>query len=298
MTSRPCSVILSELCRHIIDDPTSVTSTKRGACIAAHSIYLNAREDADGATQDLHEALLSTVVAQLAAPDTGRYQGTVKNIILAAATPQDKPTLGVRNNLDTHFLRLAINTPLSNLSETARQFAISIIREHASISPDSDWTKAAGVYNLTTIPRITSSSHTVSRELDKPTVRNSKDPIHCWFHNVNGFVARWNEPAGDIKKIIAEAGFPDFFAFQEAKASWFTILSKCPGFLEWLEAHGYNYTYCSWSTRAAERDKNLSGFAGILVVSRIKPNKVIYGFAHKPSTGAMHGLLQQSSTTS
>ena len=141
------------------------------------------------------------------------------------------------------------------------------------------------MYNLTTIPKITSSSHTVSRELDKPTVRSSKDPLHCWFHNVNGFVTRWNEPTGDIKKIIAEAGFPDFFAFQETKASWFTIFSKCPGFLEWLEAHGYNYTYCSWSTRADELEKNLSGFAGILVISRIKPDNVVYGFAHKPSEG-------------
>jgi hypothetical protein len=232
---------LSELCRQIVDDPASATSTKRGACIAAHSIYLSAREDDDGATQDLHEALLSTVVAQLAAPDTGRYQGTVKNIILAAATPQGKPTRRVRNNPAAHFLRLAISTPLPNLSESARQFAISIIREHASISPNSDWTKAASIYNLTTIPRITNSSHIVSRELDKPTSRKSRDPIHCWFHNVNGFVARWNEPAGDIKKIIAEAGFLDFFAFQETKASWFTILSKCPlpgvARSPWLQLH-------------------------------------------------------------
>ena len=64
----------------------SVTSTKRGAYIAAHSIYLHTKEHSDEATQDLHEALLSTVVAQLAAPDTGRYQGTVKNIILTATS--------------------------------------------------------------------------------------------------------------------------------------------------------------------------------------------------------------------
>jgi len=70
MTSRPCSVILSELCRRVVDDTTTVTSTDRGACIAAHSIYLSAKGDDDAATQDLHEALLSTVVAQLAAPDT------------------------------------------------------------------------------------------------------------------------------------------------------------------------------------------------------------------------------------
>jgi hypothetical protein len=207
-TSRPCSTIISELLRHVIADQASITSTKRGACIAAHSIYIHTKEQSDAATQDLHEALLSTVVAQLAAPDTGRYQGTVKNIILAATTPQDKPAPRTQNNLAAHFLRLATNTPLPNLSESARRFTIEIIREHASVSPDSDWTKAAKMYNLTTIPKITSSSHTVSRELDKPTVRTSKDPLHCWFHNVNGFVTRWNEPKGDIKKIIAEAASP------------------------------------------------------------------------------------------
>jgi len=124
-------------------------------------IYLSAKEDDDAATQDLHEALLSTVIAQLAAPDTGRYQGTVKNIILAAATPRGQPTLRPGNNLAVHFLRLSINTPLPNLPESARQFALSIIREQASITPDSDWTKAAKIYNLTTIPKITMSSHTV-----------------------------------------------------------------------------------------------------------------------------------------
>jgi hypothetical protein len=127
MTSRPCSVILSELCRRVVDDTTSVTSTKRGACIAVHSIYLSTKEDNDAATQDLHEALLSTVVAQLAAPDTGRYQGTVRNIILAAATPRGQPTLRIGNNLAAHFLRLAISTPLPKLPESARQFALSII---------------------------------------------------------------------------------------------------------------------------------------------------------------------------
>ena len=137
-TSRPCSTIISELLRHVIANQASITSTKRGACIAAHSIYIHTKEQSDAATQDLHEALLSTVVAQLAAPDTGRYQGTIKNIILAATTPQDKPAPRTQNNLAAHFLRLATATPLPNLSESARRFTIEIIREHASISPDSD----------------------------------------------------------------------------------------------------------------------------------------------------------------
>jgi hypothetical protein len=135
------------------------------------------------------------------------------------------------------------------------------------------------------------TSHTVSRELDKPDRKECGDPKQCWFDNINGFVARWNEPAGDIKRIISEAGFPDFFAFQETKATWTTIIAKCPGFLIWLETRGYNYTYCSWSIKSQDPERNLSGFAGILIISRVQPSRVIYGFSHCPDTGGDARLI-------
>jgi len=144
---------------------------------------------------------------------------------------------------------------------------------------------------LTAIPKITRSSYTVSRELDKPGRDAGGDPGHCWFHNSNGIVSRWSESSGDIRRIVAEAGFPDYFAFQETKATWATITAKCPGFLEWLETHGYNYTYCSWSTKTDEPDRNLSGFAGLLIISKIKPIEVIYGFAHRPEIGGDARLI-------
>ena len=66
--------------------------------------------------------------------------------------------------------------------------------------PDSDWTKAAQKYNMTAIPTIVTTSHTVSRELEKDSNSSRKDPIHCWFHDINGFATRWSESTGNIKQ--------------------------------------------------------------------------------------------------
>jgi hypothetical protein len=87
--------------------------------------------------------LLETVVAQLAEPDADKYQATIRNIIVTAMTPQHPECrAAIQRNLGTHFLQLAIDTPLTNLPEPARAFVLNIIREQASVTPDSDWTKA------------------------------------------------------------------------------------------------------------------------------------------------------------
>ena len=72
---KPCSIILGELCKRIINDTSSSPSIKRGACIAVHTLCRAARRvnAADSATLTL--ALMATIVPQLALQErvpTGR----------------------------------------------------------------------------------------------------------------------------------------------------------------------------------------------------------------------------------
>jgi hypothetical protein len=151
-------------------------------CLAASKV-----DAATGRTLTL--ALAATIIPQLAHQVSGKYPATIKRIISEAVSPSDQdPQHAGQPELGALFLRLASSTPLANLPDTTRAYVLNIIREKASLAPNSPWSRAAALYDLTAIPKITKSSYTVSRELDKPGRDKGGDPGHCWFHNSNGIV--------------------------------------------------------------------------------------------------------------
>jgi len=135
---KPCSIILGELCKRIINDASSSPSIKRGACIAAHTLCLAASK-VDAATgRTLTLALAATIIPQLAHQVSGKYPAMIKRIISDAVSPSDQdPQHAGQPELGALFLRLASNTPLANLPDTNRAYVLNIIREKVSLAPNS-----------------------------------------------------------------------------------------------------------------------------------------------------------------
>ena len=275
-----CLATLVELCNNIIESKSANPHSKRRACLTNASACFTRGDQAAIEMPALADAFLGAIIRQLAHADKGRYPATIHRTITsftAASNPSPQ-----ESSISKHFLALARREPLPNLPDISRAFIQSLVRERASTNADSDWSKAADEYKLTLIPVITRTTRTLTRELQPAEPGPDRaNPNSAWFHNTNGLVARWNGNQNLIKKTVADCGYPDVFTFLETKASWNTIIAKCPGFLEWLASHNYNFSYCSWSTSSRDESKNMSGFAGALTLSRTKPETVIYGLTPK-----------------
>ena len=78
---------------------------------------------------------------------------------------------------------------------------------------------------------------------------------------------------GDLRRVIQQTGSPDVVAILEAKIDVQKLLSL-PGFQDWCREQRYNHVIMSWSSNESRGGK---GYAGIVVLSRVAPVKVVFG---------------------
>jgi len=90
--------------------------------------------------------------------------------------------------------------------------------------------------------------------------------------NGNGVRARWNSQKNELKQVVHAAN-PDLLFFLESKTNAEQMI-KLKGFEEWVISAKFCFMSCYWSER---QDKKAYGNEGILILSKIQPQKVVYG---------------------
>ena len=78
---------------------------------------------------------------------------------------------------------------------------------------------------------------------------------------------------GDLRRILEQVGDVDCVALLEAKLDLKKLLAL-PGFSQWCTDKGYNHVYISWSEK---EEKGGAGYAGIVVLSKVKATRVQHG---------------------
>ena len=174
----------------------------------------------------------------------------------------------------------------------ALHFVYSVLRARVSLCEDCldktgavaarNWLVTAGFETLPKV-RITDSTtrfHDVDLTPDKPEGGSAQEPGTILAWNVNGLLPRiggLDGPPTSIENVIELAGFPTHLCLTETRTDWKRLRSKV-AFLDFLTRHGYRYLFMHWTSSNV---KQKAGYAGVMLISKIRPTSVTVGVNNK-----------------
>jgi hypothetical protein len=198
-------------------------------------------------------------------------------------------TIGVRKYSEQ--LGQAALELLSQLESDKRRKFIKFLKPFASQEiawKDSvSWGEIAEAAGIVSLRKIKSRGECCASLEDAEELKPGTDPQTLGAWNTNGLRARWQESpislrdmdprrmrkALPFRDVLARVGSPDVFFAIEAKIT-LTSLIKLKGFDEWREESGYKNVYALWSGKEGKDAKSNEGYAGVVMFSKQKPEKV------------------------
>ena len=202
-------------------------------------------------------------------------------------------TTGVRKY--SEYVGQAALELLSQVEGDKRRKFIKLLKPFASQETawrDSvSWSEIAEIAGIVSSRKIRSGGECCASLEDAGELKQGTDPQTLGAWNTNGLRARWQEnptsprdmdprrikKALPFRDVLARAGNPDVFFAIEAKITLASLI-KLKGFDEWREQSGYRNVYALWSGKDRKDARSNEGYAGVVMFSKQKPEKVFFGF--------------------